>query len=50
MQGCIDKFDEVVNTVARENGLDAPKRMQQVTLLLLYANDVVNFSYDVDGM
>ena len=36
--------------VAREDGLDAPKLMQQFILLLLYADDVVIFSYDVDGM
>ena len=47
---CIDKLEEVVNRVAREEGLDAPKLMQQVILLLLYADDVVIFSYDVDGM
>ena len=45
----IDKL-EVVNRVAREEGLDAPKLMQQVILLLLYGDNMVNFSYDVDGM
>ena len=43
-------MEEVVNRVAREEGLDAPKLIQQVTLLLLNANDVVIFSDDVDGM
>ena len=47
---CIHKLEEVVNRVAREEGLDAPKLMQQVTLLHLYANYKVIFSYDVDGM
>ena len=39
-----------MNMVAREEGLDAPKHMQQVILLILYADNVVIFSYDVDGM
>ena len=39
-----------MNRVAREEGLDAPKLMQQVILLLLYADDIVIVSYDVDGM
>ena len=39
-----------MNRVAREEGLDAPKLMQQVILLLLYADDMVTFSYNVDGM
>ena len=46
----IDKLEEVVNRVAREEGLDAPKLMQQVILFLLYADDMVIFSYDVDSM
>ena len=33
-----------------QEGLDAPKPMQQVIWLLLYVNDEVLFSYDVDGM
>ena len=40
----------MVNTIVREEGLDAPKLMQQVILLLLYADDIVIVSYDVDGM
>ena len=40
----------MVNTIVREEGLDAPKLMQHVILLLLYGDDVVIFSYDVDGM
>ena len=47
---CFDKLEEVMNRVAREEGLDAPKLMQQVILLLLYADDIVIVSYDVDGM
>ena len=47
---CIDKLEEVVNKVAREEGLNAPKLMQNVIVLLLYADDVVLFSYDVDSM
>ena len=47
---CIDKLEEVVNKVAREDGLNVPKLMQHVILLLLYANDVVLFPYDVDSM
>ena len=39
-----------MNMVAREEGLDAPKHMQQVILLILYADNVVIFSYHVDGM
>ena len=31
---CIDKLEEVVNRVAKEEELDAPKLMQQVILLL----------------
>ena len=46
----IDKLEEVVNRVAREEGLDAPKLMQQVILFLLYVDDMVIFSYDVDSM
>ena len=44
------KLEKVMNRVAREEGLDTPKLMQQVILLLLFANDVVIFSYNVDGM
>ena len=47
---CSDKLEEVVNKVAREEGLNAPKLMQNVIVLLLYADDVVLFSYDVDSM
>ena len=47
---CIDKLEEVVNKVAREEGLNVPKLLQNVILLLLYADDVVLFSYDVDSM
>ena len=47
---CIDKLEEMVNKVAREEGLNAPKLMQHVILLLLYVDDVVLFSYDVDSM
>ena len=39
-----------MNRVAREEGLDAPKLMHQVILVLLYADYVLIFSYDVDGM
>ena len=39
----------MTNRVARQEGLDAPKLMQQVILLLLYVDDMVFFSYDVDG-
>ena len=46
---CIDKLEEVVNRVAIEDRLDAPKLMLQVILLLLYVEDVVLFLYDVDG-
>ena len=45
---CIDKLEEVVNKVAREEGLNAPKLMQNVILLFRYADDVVLLSYDVD--
>ena len=41
---------EAVNKVAREHCLNAPKLMQHVILLLLYADHVVHFSYDVDSM
>ena len=46
---CIDKLEEVVNRVAREVGLDALK-LQQLILLLLYVDDMVIFSYYIDGM
>ena len=46
---CINKL-EVENRVAREEGLDAPKLIQQVILLFLYTDNMVIFSYDVDGM
>ena len=46
----IDKLEEVVNKVVREQGLSAPKLMQVNILLLVYTDDVVLFSYDVDGM
>ena len=39
-----------MNKVAREEELNAPKLMQNVIVLLLYADDVVLFSYDVDSM
>ena len=45
-----DKLEKVVNKVAREEGFNAPKLMQHVTLLLLYAYDVVLLSYGVDSM
>ena len=35
---CIDKLDEVVNKVAREEGSDVPKLMPQVIFLLLYVH------------
>ena len=35
------KLEEVVNRAAREEGLDAPKLMQQDILLLLYADGMV---------
>ena len=47
---CIDKLEELVNRVAKEEKLDAPKLMHQVILLLLYADDVVLFSYDIESM
>ena len=40
----------MVNRVAIEDGLDAPKLMRQVITLLLYIDDVVIFSYDFDGI
>ena len=47
---CIDQSEEVANRVnGREEGLDAPKLMQQVISLGLYADDVAIFSYEVDG-
>ena len=39
-----------MNKVAREEGLNAPKLMEHVILLLLYAYDVVLFSNDDDSM
>ena len=47
---CIDKLEELVNRVAKEEKLDAPKLMHQVILLLLYADDVLLFSYDIESM
>ena len=47
---CIDKLEEVVNKAAREEGLNGPNLMRHVILLLLYAVDVVLFTYDVDTM
>ena len=40
----------MVCSVAREEGLDAPKLIQHVILLLLYVDDMVIFLYDIDGM
>ena len=40
----------MVNRVSREDGLDAPKLMQHVTLLLLHVDNMVIFLYGVDGM
>ena len=40
----------MANRVAIQEGLDALKLMQQVIWLLLYVDDVVDFSYDVDSM
>ena len=45
-----DKLEEVVNKVAREEQLNALELMQHVILLLLYADDVILFSYDVNIM
>ena len=45
----IDKFENVVNSVAREERLDASKLMQLSILFLLYADDLVTIFY-VDGM
>ena len=39
-----------MNKVAREEGSNAPKLIQHVILLLLYVDDVILFSYDVDSM
>ena len=36
--------------IKKEEGLDAPKLMQLVMLLLLYANEMVIFTYDVIAM
>ena len=47
---CIDKLDEVVKKVARKQVLNNPIFMQNFILFLLYANDVVLFSYDADIM
>ena len=47
---CIDKLEKVVNSVAREERLDVPKLLQQSILLVLYADDVVMLSYEVDGI
>ena len=39
-----------MNKVAREEGLNGPNLMQHVILLLLYEDDVIFFSYDVNSM
>ena len=38
-----------MSRIAREEGLNAPKLMQQVILLFLYGDDVVIFSNEVDA-
>ena len=41
---------DLVNWVAREEGLDVPNLMQLVILLLSNVDDVAIFLYDYDGM
>ena len=47
---CIDKFEELVNRVPREEGLDAPKLTQRVSLFLIVVDYVIIFSYNVDDI
>jgi hypothetical protein len=47
---CIDKLEKLINKVAKEEKLDGPKLMHQFILLLLYADDVVLFSYEIESM
>ena len=47
---CIDKLEEVITMVAREEGLDTRKFMEQYILFLLYVDEIILFSYNVDGM
>ena len=47
---CIEKLEKMVNTVAREEGLDAPKLTQRVSLFLIVVDYVIIFSYNVDDI
>ena len=47
---CTNEMEVVVNGVGGEEGLGGPKLMQHVILLLLYADNMVIFSTDFDGM
>ena len=37
----IDKFSEIVNKLAKEEGLDGPKLMHELIFILPYANGVL---------
>ena len=40
---CIDKLEEIVNTIVKEEGLDGPNLVQDLIFILPYVNDVVLF-------
>ena len=47
---CINKLEEIIKKVAKEEKLDGPKLMHELIFTLLYADDAVLFSYSLDGM
>ena len=46
---CIDKL-ETTNKVVQDAGLDGPKLVHELIFILLYADDVVLFSYNLNDM
>ena len=46
---CIDKLEGIVNNVAKE-GLLGPKLMQELIFIVIFANDYVLPSFNVDAM
>ena len=47
---CINKLQERVNKVAKEEGLDGLKFIEVLIFIFLYVNDVGLFSYIIDVM
>ena len=47
---CIDELEERKNKVVKKEGLGGPKLMHELIFILMYAEDVALFSYNLDDM